>query len=356
MKRIILYLCLIPVALSTYSQKITVNSGTLSVGVATTLTLQETSLVNNGEFTGSKGSIINTYSSDNITIGGINTPQFYTLITHGNIDLETEIQVDGNMVLNSGILNLNNSNLKLNGQIIGENNSTRIFTSGSGEIIKVVDLEANQKNELGNIGLEVTSSVNYTGLEFRRGHTPLPNGTSYSIERYYSIPEIDESMPASLTYLNKELNNLDASRLKTNVLLENSWLSVNTTTDPERPGYLNTAILPGYKKITLFETVSADDVFIPGGISPNNDSKNDVFVISGIENYPNNKLVIFNRWGDILIEKEPYENDWGGENENGVGVANDNIFPDGTYFYIFFKDKNDKKSAIKGSIEIKRGN
>ena len=194
MKRIILYLCLIPVAINTYSQKITVNSGTLSVGVATTLSIQETSLVNNGKFTGSNGSIISTYSSDNITIGGINVPQFYTLITHGNIDLETEIQVDGNMVLNSGILNLNNSNLKLNGQIIGENNSARIFTSGSGEIIKVVDLEANQKNELGNIGLEVTSPVHYTGLEFRRGHTPQPNGTSYSIERYYSIPEMAKSL------------------------------------------------------------------------------------------------------------------------------------------------------------------
>lgn len=356
MKRIILYLCLILVALKAYDQNITVSSGTLSVGVATTLTLQETSLTNNGEFIGSNGSIISTYASDNMTIGGVNTPQFYTLITHGNIDLETEVQINGNMVLNSGIFNLNNSNLKLNGQIIGENNSTRIFTSGSGEIIKVADLEANQKNTLGNMGLEVTSPANYTGLEFRRGHISQSKGSSYSIERYYSIPEINESMSVSLTYLSEELNNLDATNLKTNVLSENSWIPINTTTDSDRPGYLNAFILPGYQKITLFESASTNDIIIPGGISPNNDSKNDVFMISGIENYPNNKLVIFNRWGDILIEKEPYENDWGGENENGVGVANDNIFPDGTYFYIFFKDKNDKNSAIKGSIEIKRGN
>jgi gliding motility-associated-like protein len=354
MKRIILYLCLIQAALQTYAQNITVSSGTLSVGVATTLTLRETSLVNNGEFTGSNGSIVSTY--DNMTIGGISTLQLYTLIAHGNIDLETDVQIDGNMVLNSGIFNLNNSNLMLNGQIIGENNSARIFTSGSGEIIKIVDLEANQKNTLGNIGLEITSLIDYTALEFRRGHAPQSKGSSYGIERYYSIPEIDESMSASLTYLTRELNNLDASNLKANVLSENSWIPVNTTPDPDRKGYLNTSILPGYQKITLFESAPVDDVIIPGGISPNNDSRNDVFVISGIENYPNNKLVIFNRWGDILIEKEPYENDWGGENENSTGVAHKNIFPDGTYFYIFFKDKNDKSSAIKGSIEIKRGN
>jgi hypothetical protein len=52
------------------------------------------------------------------------------------------------------------------------------------------------------------------------------------------------------------------------------------------------------------------DFFIPEGFSPNSDEINDLFVIRGIENYPSNDFVVFNRWGDPVFDAQPYTNNW----------------------------------------------
>ncbi len=76
-------------------------------------------------------------------------------------------------------------------------------------------------------------------------------------------------------------------------------------------------------------------VFIPQGFSPDGDGTNESFVIPGIENYPNNTLKIYNRWGSIVYEKSPYNNDWNGQPGSGLIVLNsDGYLPTGTYFYV----------------------
>ncbi len=65
--------------------------------------------------------------------------------------------------------------------------------------------------------------------------------------------------------------------------------------------------------------------------SPNGDGVNDNWIIEGIENFPDNKVKIFNRWGDQIIALDRYDNVnsvWDGRNAKG------NLVPDGTYFYI----------------------
>ncbi|MBL0343014.1 MAG: gliding motility-associated C-terminal domain-containing protein [Bacteroidetes bacterium] len=73
-----------------------------------------------------------------------------------------------------------------------------------------------------------------------------------------------------------------------------------------------------------FETLE-----MPTGFTPNEDGKNDVFFIKGIDDYPENTLVIYNRWGNKVFEKSGYKNDWKGLNDSGEQL------PDGTYFVIF---------------------
>ncbi|MFK7783041.1 gliding motility-associated C-terminal domain-containing protein [Psychroserpens sp.] len=68
--------------------------------------------------------------------------------------------------------------------------------------------------------------------------------------------------------------------------------------------------------------------------SPNGDGANETFIIDCIETFPNNKLEIYNRWGNIVYTKKGYRNDWNGTS-NGRAVLNESDqLPVGTYYYV----------------------
>jgi len=73
--------------------------------------------------------------------------------------------------------------------------------------------------------------------------------------------------------------------------------------------------------------IYVNDIWVPDAITPNNDGKNDSFVISGIEN-TNNTVEIYNRWGQVIFSAINYQNDWKGTNQNGSALQDD------TYFYV----------------------
>jgi len=100
-----------------------------------------------------------------------------------------------------------------------------------------------------------------------------------------------------------------------------------------------------------FALIENDMVTLVDGISPNGDGKNDVFIIPGIENYPDNKLVIYNRWGQEVFSAAPYENDWGGQRKGSYGLWGEEL-PEDTYFYILTLDKNSK--PVSNYIELIR--
>ncbi len=87
-------------------------------------------------------------------------------------------------------------------------------------------------------------------------------------------------------------------------------------------------------------------------ISPNNDGINDYLVITGINQFPNNQITIFNRWSDIVYQKDGYDNlddVWLGQSETSYGSV---VAPDGTYFYILQIDGYPR--PIKGFVVLKR--
>ena len=121
--------------------------------------------------------------------------------------------------------------------------------------------------------------------------------------------------------------------------------------------HVNTATINGNEADgNLVNNVSSTatyprDFFIPEGFSPNGDGINDVFVIRGIENYPDNTIIIFNRWGNKVFEASPYQNIWNGRSTKGLRVGG-NELPIGTYFYLL--DLGDGSDVIKGSIYLNR--
>jgi gliding motility-associated-like protein len=89
---------------------------------------------------------------------------------------------------------------------------------------------------------------------------------------------------------------------------------------------------------------------IPNLFSPNNDGRSDIFRIDGIEDFPNFKLVIFDRWGGEIYNYRnngnPSPNWWDGTN-NGNPVI------EGVYFYTL--DYNDGVTKPKtGFIQLVR--
>ena len=93
-------------------------------------------------------------------------------------------------------------------------------------------------------------------------------------------------------------------------------------------------------------------LIIPQFLSPNGDGDNDTWVVLNLPFYPNNKLKIFNRWGNEVYSAEPYLNDWSGSSNISFSIGQSTL-PSGTYFFVL--DVYGDRSLLRSSyIEIQK--
>jgi gliding motility-associated-like protein len=98
------------------------------------------------------------------------------------------------------------------------------------------------------------------------------------------------------------------------------------TISPTAGGFYTVTVTDGNGckgSATGFLYVEICDITIPNIFTPDGNNFNDLFVIKGLELYPNSELLIYNRWGNLIYDDGNYDNKW-----NGDGA------PDGTYYYI----------------------
>ena len=100
------------------------------------------------------------------------------------------------------------------------------------------------------------------------------------------------------------------------------------------------------------------DIIVYNGVSLNGNDKNNHFHIGGIENYPNNKVRIYNRWGVEVFSVEGYDNVtkvFKGISDGRVTIEASERLPQGTYYYIIeYVDEHNKKQTEVGWLYLKK--
>jgi gliding motility-associated-like protein len=80
-------------------------------------------------------------------------------------------------------------------------------------------------------------------------------------------------------------------------------------------------------------------------ISPNNDGKNDTWVIENLIDFPINEVMVFDRAGRVVFQTKNYQNDWNGQ-FNGSPLAED------TYYFVLTVPREGRMVSKKGFITI----
>uniref|UniRef100_UPI0025F91D45 gliding motility-associated C-terminal domain-containing protein n=1 Tax=uncultured Draconibacterium sp. TaxID=1573823 RepID=UPI0025F91D45 len=113
------------------------------------------------------------------------------------------------------------------------------------------------------------------------------------------------------------------------------------------------------------EAETCDEWNIPDGFSPNGDGYNDLFRIACTiesdakfeDDYPDAKIEIFNRWGNLVFEQERFGNTshwgeydawWDGTSMHDMQLGKDQL-PAANYFYILYFNK-DGKEPVTGFV------
>jgi len=224
-------------------------------------------------------------------------------------------------------------------------------------------------------GTDATITVIATGgigtLSYRlnEGTSQVSNVFSGLIPGTYTITIYDENL-CSIT-LDVDINNPDtlASDIKTKQAdcsgKDGGMIELTTSGGTGNYSYTwsngaTTAVVTGLSAQTYFVTITDEngctevrscavnseartELEINNAFSPNGDGINDLWVINNLNLYPENEVIVLNRWGDEVFSQKTYQSDW-----NGSDLL------EGTYFYIIKVRQCEEDVVYKGYVTILR--
>jgi gliding motility-associated-like protein len=89
------------------------------------------------------------------------------------------------------------------------------------------------------------------------------------------------------------------------------------------------------------------EIKIPNGFSPNGDGKNDTWIIDNIQQFPDNEVEVYNRWGELLFYSKGYAVPFDGRYKG-------KLLPVGTYYYVIKLNHPDHTTPYTGPLTIFR--
>ena len=131
------------------------------------------------------------------------------------------------------------------------------------------------------------------------------------------------------------------------------WVNERGIVDVDNKSVTTVSKFSGYGVFAL--SLIKENLSLPNGcltvyngISNNNDGKNDALTITCIDDYSNNTVEIFNRWGRKVFETKRYTN----QDNNFKGNSKGKKLPSGTYFYVLKYKLNNKEYRKIGSLYV----
>jgi gliding motility-associated-like protein len=258
-----------------------------------------------------------------------------------NVNAPSPIAVDDYITSNDGLVNID---VVLNDTLYGDNNFT----------VTIIDSTDFGRVDLDTSLISYQPDWSYCGLDSMTYSVCNSFGMCDTATVYFEVTPVDSDLDGIPDYIETTTSDIDGDGIF-NHLDEDS--DGDGLTDAEESGMsdLCSPTLSDCNKNGIPDYIDFNncipDLEIPEGFSPNGDGVNDSWVIPGIENYPNNTVVIFNRWGNQVYSAEPYDNSWSGECTESATIGGSTL-PEGTYFFVFKSERN--ATAKQGYIYIKR--
>ena len=302
----------------------------VGMGKNTQVKVTRLDINNLGSLSGDTASLLIISTTGEQKISG-NSFLLNALKIDGNVVCEvSELALKGDLIMQSGVMNIGASRLIINGNLLNETAKTYV-TASTGAIEKWVDHLPARKS-VSALGLEFAPLDDMYEVCITRSHNPMTRTTASnfltSASRIYEFYTPKDITNVRLETLPHETKHIARGRIFTKNGSED-WEKVSNTND----------ILRGVYRITVFDP---DELHIPKIITPN-DPPNNVFRIDGLTEYPNPRLIIMNKGGKILYDVAPYQNDFDASR-----------LSDGTYYYILYGDKHNSEPLQRSFFEIVR--
>ncbi len=197
------------------------------------------------------------------------------------------------------------------------------------------------------------STANYTTINL---------AGNYTLQSFTPCDTLTDSI--ALSYFPKETLRLPADTILCNqqpiTLTANLIAGANYLWSNGSTGPVATYVQGGTATLTVntrCDTLTAttkieendcqdEEVYIPNSFTPNGDGLNDTWQIANLP--PLNTLHIANRWGQILFEASPYQNNWEGTSKDGSKV------PNGMYVYRLTYQWRNREVRAYGWINVMR--
>ncbi len=149
----------------------------------------------------------------------------------------------------------------------------------------------------------------------------LQSDISFSIATASPIIQINWNFDDPISGANNSSSSLNPNHL----FSETGTYQITTTVDFE---CFSETVTQNITLVDCSDTLSPVVSFeFPNVITPNNDNINDIFEIKNLPE--NTEVFILNRWGNVVLKSDNYQNNWDGKDSSGKELV------DGVYTYKF---------------------